>query len=67
MIKKQKGTKKAETNKKNKEINFKIIAIILIILFCVSITPVTFQNDTYYTIKIGEYIANHGIDMMDQK
>ena len=63
--KKQKGTKKAEANKKNKEINFTIIAIILIILFCVSITPVTFQNDTYYTIKIGEYIANHGIDMMD--
>ena len=32
---------------------------------CISITPVTFQNDTYYTIKIGELIKNNGIDMMD--
>ena len=57
--------KEKNKNKKSVEINFTILAAILIILFCVSITPVTFQNDTYYTIKIGEYISNHGIDMMD--
>ena len=28
-------------------------------------TPVTFQNDTYYTIKIGEHIVEYGIDMQD--
>ena len=44
---------------------FNIIAIILIIIFCIAISPVTLQNDTYYTIKIGEHIANNGIDMKD--
>ena len=56
-------------NLMNKEINinvnFTIVAIILIAIFCISITPVTFQNDTFYTIKIGEYIKSNGIDMMD--
>lgn len=46
-------------------IKFSIVAVILIVIFCISITPVTFQNDTYYTIKIGEHIQNNGIDMKD--
>jgi len=45
--------------------NNKIILIILIAIFCISLTPITFQNDTYYTIKIGEYILENGIDMQD--
>lgn len=49
----------------NININFTIVAIILIAILCVCITPVTFQNDTYYTIKIGELIKNSGIDMID--
>ena len=49
----------------NINVNFTIVAIILIAILCVCITPVTFQNDTYYTIKIGEFIKNNGIDMMD--
>ena len=49
----------------NINVNFTIVAIILIAILCVCITPVTFQNDTYYTIKIGELIKNNGIDMMD--
>ena len=49
----------------NINVNFTLIAIILIAMLCVCITPVTFQNDTYYTIKIGELIKNYGIDMMD--
>ena len=57
--------KKNEKSFRNININFTILAVILIAIFCVSITPVTFQNDTYYTIKIGEYIKNFGIDMMD--
>lgn len=47
------------------KINFTIVAVILLIILGVCITPKTFQNDTYYTIKIGEYISNYGIDMMD--
>lgn len=49
----------------NLTVNFTIIAIILIAVYCVAVTPITFQNDTYYTIKIGELIKNNGIDMMD--
>ena len=48
-----------------KEIYFNIFAIILICIFCFSITPVVFQNDTFYTIKIGELISQNGIDMQD--
>ena len=48
-----------------KEIKFTIFAIILIGIFCVALTPVTFQNDIYYTIKVGEHIANNGIDFKD--
>lgn len=67
-MKKNNDNKKEAKNKKQRKsisVNFTIVAIILVIIFCVSITPVTFQNDTYYTIKIGEYIKNNGIDMMD--
>ena len=49
----------------NININFTIIAIILIAIFCISLTPVTLQNDTFYTIKIGEHILQNGIDMKD--
>ena len=49
----------------NTNILIKIIPILLIAIFCVSLTPITFQNDTYYTIKIGEHIVNNGIDMQD--
>jgi len=44
---------------------FNIIAIICIIIFCITISPKTLQNDTFYTIKIGEHIVNQGIDMQD--
>ena len=44
---------------------FTIMAVVLIAIFCVAISPVTLQNDTYYTIKIGEHIATDGIDMQD--
>ena len=42
-----------------------ILAIVLISIFCVSISPVTMQNDTYYTIKVGEHISKYGVDMKD--
>ena len=48
-----------------KTVKFHVLAIICIILFCVSLSPITMQNDTYYTIKIGEHILGNGIDMQD--
>ncbi len=61
----EKEKSKEKINRKNIKINFNILAIVLIAIFCIALTPVTFQNDTYYTIKIGELIKTTGIDMMD--
>ena len=60
-----KEDKKNKKQKKSINVNFTIVAIILIAILCICITPVSFQNDTFYTIKIGELIKNSGIDMMD--
>ena len=49
--------------KTNLKIN--ILAIFLIVLMGILITPKAFQNDTYYTIAIGEHIVENGIDMKD--
>ena len=46
-------------------VNFTILAVILIIIFSVCLAPRKLQNDTFYTIKIGELISNNGIDMKD--
>jgi hypothetical protein len=66
MEKSEKQEKKSKVPKKiSSNIKFTILAIVLIAIFCVALTPVTLQNDTYYTIKIGEHIAQSGIDMKD--
>lgn len=44
---------------------FNIMAILLIVIFCISLAPKTLQNDTFYTISIGEHILKNGIDMHD--
>ncbi len=50
---------------KKTKIKFNILAIFVIIIFCFALTPKTLQNDTYYTIAIGEHILENGIDMKD--
>lgn len=62
--------KKEIKEKKDKKgisssVKFTILAIILIAIICVALSPVTLQNDTYYTIKVGEHIAKYGVDMED--
>lgn len=49
---------------KNKKL-FVGVSIVMIILICVSFTVKSFQNDTFYSIKVGESIMKHGIDMKD--
>lgn len=44
----------------NKVKNF--IMIILIIIFTISVVPKEFQNDTFFTIAIGENILKNGIE-----
>jgi hypothetical protein len=66
-----KDTKKVEKKSKKiviskKELLFLAIAIVSIIMFTVALCPVTLQNDTFYTIRIGEHIVNTGtVDMVD--
>lgn len=59
--------KKRMTEKDKKTINiaFNILAIFCIAMFCMAITPKTLQNDTFYTIKIGQLIRDNGIDYKD--
>ncbi len=51
--------------KKNKNLQFEILSIVLIIMFSISIVSKSLQNDTFYTVKIGEHIKEFGIDMQD--
>lgn len=62
---KNNSVQKDEKKGISSQVKFMILAIILIAIFSLALTPVTFQNDTYYTIKIGELIQNNGIDMQD--
>ena len=50
---------------KKTKVRFNVLAIICIIIFSFALTQKTFQNDTYYTIKIGEHIVENGLDGQD--
>lgn len=54
-----------EQQKENTKIRFNVLAIVCVIIFCAAIAPISLQNDTFYTIRIGEKIVNNGIDMQD--
>ena len=54
-----------EKNKKMLNIAFNILAVFCIAIFCIALTPKTFQNDTFYTIKVGQGIREWGIDGQD--
>lgn len=65
-VKDKEPKEKKEDSQKVKNVKFHILAIVAIIIFCISICPVTLQNDTYYTIRIGEHIVNtKTVDMQD--
>ncbi len=44
---------------------FNILSVILILLVSITITNKTFQNDTFYIIKVGQSILQNGVDMID--
>ena len=54
-----------EKIKEKKNIISEIIILILIAFFSFSVAPKTFQNDTYYSVAIGNLIMENGIDMKD--
>ena len=49
----------------NKEKVFWVFAIILIVIFAISVSPKSLQNDTFYTITIGKLISENGVDGQD--
>ena len=49
----------------DKKKKFKYMFMIWIAILVIAVIRKAFQNDTFYTIKIGELIINNGIDMMD--
>ncbi len=55
----------SEKDKKMLNIAFNILAIFCIAIFCIALTPKTFQNDTFYTVKVGQCIRQFGIDGQD--
>ena len=53
-----------DKNKKNlkfRNIIFTILTFILLLILSIAITPLEMQNDTFYTIKCGQYIFENGI------
>lgn len=49
------------SKEKEQNIIFTIAVVVCIIVFAFGISPKTLQNDTYYTIAIGDYIYHNGI------
>lgn len=49
-----------EKEKKVMVVAFNVLAIFCIVMYSISITPKTLQNDTYYTVKIGQQIREYG-------
>ena len=54
-----------EKIKEKRNIISEIIILMLIAFFSFSVAPKTFQNDTYYSVAIGNLIMENGIDMKD--
>ena len=52
---------KNKMSSKASNIIFDCLTLICIILIAIAITPKVLQNDTFYNIKCGEYLFNHGI------
>ncbi len=64
----EKKIKKEKIKKSEKATNFifDVLIFACIIIMAIGITPKTFQNDTFYNIKCGEYIAKNGVFNISQ-
>lgn len=52
---------------KKAKLKFNLIIILIIILFAIATIPKTLQEDTYYMIKIGEYISENGTHVIQDR
>lgn len=46
-------------------VKIRLFAVIAIVLLCIGSVIKSFQNDTFYVIKLGEFISRHGVDLLD--
>ena len=53
------------TMEKKRKFIFNVIIILSMIFLAIIITQKVFQNDTFYTIKVGESIVENGVDMKE--
>ena len=49
----------------NKNFKIRFFSVFSIVLLCIACTNKILQNDTFYIIKLGEFISHHGVDMID--
>ena len=47
------------------KVKFRLFSIFSIIVLCIGLTFKYLQNDTFYIIKLGEFICKYGIDLKD--
>ena len=52
---------------KKTKIKFHIIIIFAIILLTIATVPKTLQEDTFYMVKVGEYICQNGIQVIENR
>lgn len=60
-VKEKVKTKKNVNWEKMRKFAFNFAVIVSLFLIAASVTPKEFQNDTFYNIKVGEWIYNNGI------
>ena len=61
----EKNKKEVSKSEKSLKIAFNILAIFCLVIFCISIVPKGLQNDTFYTIKLGQQLRETGVDYVD--
>ena len=59
--------KEVGTMEKKSKIKFHIIMIIAIVLLAMATIPKTLQEDTFYMIKVGEYICRNGMQVVSER
>ena len=56
---------KKQVNEKTVNFKFNMLAVICICIFSLGLVTKSLQNDTFYTITLGKYVLNNGIDMLE--
>ena len=47
------------------KVKIRLLAVFSIILLCCAVTIKELQNDTFYMIKLGDFIFHNGVDLVD--